>query len=191
MPWGRQRVEALPMRLPTPMLMQGQPPHVSGVPDSAGTSPSSMLSQGNALSSSSPWDGEALPSSNRAGESQLSPWHHRSRTPRLDLGCREGCRKETTRGFMKPVTAAAQPPTSRAPGHTMVGVAAAALVSRKLRDVLETEHISSPVHQSFGEAGMGQWGGRDGAMGRQEGCRGAVLPGQLQEGKRGRQERRH
>lgn len=43
-PGRRQRVEALPMRLPTPMLMRGQPPHFPGVPDSAGTSPCRMLS---------------------------------------------------------------------------------------------------------------------------------------------------
>lgn len=35
------------------------------------------------------------------------------------------------------------------------------------------------------------WGGRDGATGRQEGCRDALLPKQLQEGTRGSQENRH
>lgn len=35
------------------------------------------------------------------------------------------------------------------------------------------------------------WGGRDGATGRQEGCRGALLPKQLQEGTWGSQESRH
>lgn len=39
--------------------------------------PSSMLSQGNTLSSSSPRDGEALPSSNGAGEGRWSPSRHR------------------------------------------------------------------------------------------------------------------
>lgn len=81
----------------------------------------------------------------------------------------------------KPVPAAAQPSSPHVPGHGMEGVAAAASVGRKARGALEPEHISVPVHQSHGEEGMG----------RQEGRRGALLPDQLRERKRGRQERRH
>lgn len=48
----------------------------------------------------------------------------------------------------------------------MVWFAAAVLLSRKLRDVLEPEHISSPVHRSSGEAGMRKWGGQWGGKQR-------------------------
>jgi len=60
----------------------------------------------------------------------------------------------------KPVAASAQPPSSCALRHGMVGFAAAAPVRRKARDGLEPEHISAPVHHSPGEEAMGQWGGR-------------------------------
>lgn len=60
----------------------------------------------------------------------------------------------------KPVTAAAQPPSSCAAGRRMVGFAAAASVRRKVRGALQPEHISVRVHQSPGEEGLGQWGGR-------------------------------
>lgn len=70
-----------------------------------------------------------------------------------------GRRKHMTSETRKTATAAAQPPSSYAPGRRMEGVAAAASVGRKAT-ALEPEHISVPVHQSPDEEGTGQRGGR-------------------------------